>query len=71
MGIYNADITINSLNDGIKTDVEAESLDEVIDDIYNGFIYIKNSNISLTVSDNGIDANSYLKIDNSYEFTFM
>lgn len=69
MGIYNADITINSLNDGIKTDVEAESLDEVIDDIYNGFIYIKNSNISLTVSDNGIDANSYLKIDNSYEFT--
>lgn len=69
MGIYNADITINSLNDGIKTDVEAESLSEVIDDIYNGFIYIKNSNISLTVSDNGIDANSYLKIDNSYEFT--
>ena len=70
MGIYNANITIKSLNDGIKTDVEAESLDdEVVNDLYAGFMYIKNSNITIEVSDNGIDANSYLKINNSIDYT--
>lgn len=70
MGIYNANITIKSLNDGIKTDVEAESLDdEIVNDLYAGFMYIKNSNITVEVSDNGIDANSFLKIDNTSDYT--
>lgn len=70
MGIYNANIFVKSQNDGIKTDVEAESLDdEIVDDIYAGFMYIKNSNITVEVLDNGIDANSYLKIDNTSSHT--
>ena len=70
MGIYNANIFVKSLNDGIKTDVEAESLDdEITSDIYAGFMYILNSNITVDVSDNGIDANSFLKINNTLEHT--
>lgn len=70
MGIYNANIFVKSENDGIKTDVEAESLDdEIVNDIYAGFMYIKNSNITVEVLDNGIDANSYLKINNTYSHT--
>lgn len=72
MGIYNANIFVKSENDGIKTDVEAESLDDiVVNDIYAGFMYIKNSNITIDVLDNGIDANSYLKIDNSVNHTIQ
>lgn len=72
LGIYNANINIKSLNDGIKTDVEAESLDDtVVNDIYAGFMYIKNSNITVDVLDNGIDANSYLKINNTNEYTIQ
>ena len=70
MGIYNAVINIKASNDGIKTDVEAESLDDnVVSDIYAGFLYIKNSDITLEVLDNGIEANSYLKINNTSSHT--
>lgn len=70
MGIYNSNIFVKSLNDGIKTDVEAESMnDDVVEDIYAGYMYILNSNIEIESSDNGIDANSFLKINNTSDFT--
>lgn len=70
LAIFNANINVKSLNDGIKTDIEAEAIDDdVVCDIYEGFMYIENSNISVEVTDNGIDANSYLKINNTDEYT--
>ena len=72
LAIYNANININADNDAIKTDIEATTIEERNDYTTNpfaGYLYIKNSNISIICGDNGISANSLLKIDNTNEYT--
>ncbi len=72
LSITNADIDIVCGNDGIKTDVEAESAeegDELTKDQFAGYLTIKNSNIKIVSGDDGISANSYLKIDNTSSHT--
>ena len=68
LSIHNANINITAEGDGMKTDVEAESIEEgneYTSNPYAGYIYIKNSNISITSGDDGISANSLLKINNT------
>ena len=72
LAIYNANITIKADNDAIKTDVEASSIEEgneYTSNAFAGYIYIKNSNIDINCGDNGISANSLLKIDNTIDYT--
>lgn len=72
LAIYNATLNIKADNDGIKTDVEASTIEEgneYTNNAFAGYIYIKNSNITINCGDNGISANSLLKIDNTNEFT--
>jgi len=72
LSIKNAYINITCGNDGIKTDVEAETEDEgneLVKDIYSGYLYIYNTFIKIISKDDGISANSYLKINNSIDFT--
>jgi len=64
--IKNANILIESNNDGIKTDIEITSTNNSYQsDPFAGYIYIYNTDINITASDDGISACSYLKIDNS------
>lgn len=68
--VYVSDATIKivAAGDGIKTDIEAESAeeaDEFTKDPYAGYIYIKNTSLDVTVSDDGISANSMLQIENN------
>lgn len=72
LAIYNANLNIKAGNDGIKTDVEASTIqegNEYTSNAFAGYIYIKNSNITIDCGDNGISANSLLKIDNTNNFT--
>lgn len=70
LSIHNANINITAKGDGMKTDVEAESVEEgneFTSDPYAGYIYIENSNITINSGDDGISANSLLKINNTEE----
>ncbi len=72
LAIYNANITIKADNDAIKTDVEASTIEEgneYTSNAFAGYIYIMNSNIDINCRDNGISANSLLKIDNTIDYT--
>ncbi len=67
MFLINAKINIAALGDGIRTDMDPISLEEGVElakDITNGYLYIKNSDISITAGDDGIVSNSCLYIDN-------
>lgn len=67
IGLYDANIDITSGNDAIKTDIEAQSIEEgniYTSNPFAGYVYIRNCNIDITSGDNGIEANSYLKIEN-------
>ena len=66
--VKNANITINSNGDGIKTDMEPTSIDEAktyASDISYGYMYIQNSNLDITALDDGICANNCLYIANT------
>lgn len=68
LSIQNAIIDVVALGDGIKTDVEAtteEECDQFTKDMYAGYIYIYNSSIKVVSGDDGISANSYMKINNT------
>ncbi|MBQ8292817.1 MAG: carbohydrate-binding domain-containing protein [Bacilli bacterium] len=72
IALYNANLNIKADNDAIKTDVEAtnsEEGNEYTTNPFAGYIYIKNCNISIVCGDDGISANSLLKIDNTNDFT--
>ncbi len=72
LSIHNANIKIDALGDGIKTDVEAESNEEALEltsNPYAGYIYIENSNITINSGDDGISANSLMKINNTLDYT--
>lgn len=72
LSIHNANINIDALGDGIKTDVEAESETEALEltsNPYAGYIYIENSNITVNSKDDGISANSLMKINNTLDYT--
>lgn len=72
LSIHNANINIDALGDGIKTDVEAESETEALEltsNPYAGYIYIENSNITINSKDDGISANSLMKINNTLDYT--
>ena len=72
LSIHNCDINIIANGDGMKTDVEAESIEEgeeYTSDPYAGYIYIENSNININSKDDGISANSLLKINNTLDNT--
>lgn len=59
-------------NDGIKTDVEAttaEEGDKYTKNPFAGYMYIYNSNIKIESGDDGISANSLLKINNTNQHT--
>ena len=71
LSIHNANLDIVALGDGMKTDVEAESAeegDEFTSNPYAGYIYIENTNICIVSNDDGISANSLMKINNTNEF---
>ncbi len=68
MSIYEANIDVIALGDGIKTDVEATSTlegDEFTKNPYAGYLYVYNSNIKIKSQDDGLSANSYMKINNT------
>ena len=68
LSIHSANLNITASGDGMKTDVEAESTeegDEYTSNPYAGYIYIENSNITINAGDDGISANSLLKINNT------
>lgn len=72
LSIHNANINIKAKGDGMKTDVEAESEEEgneFTSDPYAGYVYIENTNITIDSGDDGISANSLLKINNTEENT--
>ena len=72
LSISNAYIDIQCGNDAIKTDVEAstqEEADKYTANQFAGYIYIYKSNIKIVSGDDGISANSYLKISNSVSET--
>ncbi len=68
LSISNTNMDIKCGNDAIKTDVEAstqEEADKYTANQFAGYIYIYKSNIKIVSGDDGISANSYLKIQNS------
>ena len=68
LSVHSANLNITASGDGMKTDVEAESTeegDEYTSNPYAGYIYIENSNITINAGDDGISANSLLKINNT------
>lgn len=70
--VKNANITINSNGDGIKTDMEPANDEEAktyASDINYGYLYIENCNLDITALDDGISANNCLYIANTAENT--
>lgn len=68
LSVHSANLNITASGDGMKTDVEAECTeegDEYTSNPYAGYIYIENSNITINAGDDGISANSLLKINNT------
>lgn len=65
--IYDANIKVTAGGDGIKTDMEAETqedADEYASSADYGYIYIENTSLDITASDDGISANNCLYIAN-------
>ena len=72
LSVHSANINIIAKGDGMKTDVEAESeeeAEEFTSNPYAGYIYIENSNITIDAGDDGISANSLMKINNAINNT--
>lgn len=70
--VKNANITINSNGDGIKTDMEPANDEEAktyASSINYGYLYIEKSNLDITAGDDGISANNCLYIANTAEHT--
>lgn len=68
LSLYQTSIELEAGNDGIKTDVEATSIkngEQLTQNPFAGYIYIYHSNIKINSIDDGIIANSYMKIDNN------
>lgn len=71
LSVHSANLNITASGDGMKTDVEAKSVEEgeeYTSNPYAGFIYIENSNITINAGDDGISANSLLKINNTEDY---